>query len=83
MKYPKEETYSMDRHQFENGLLKFSFNAGSRAQTLTVEIGNATAALNAADANDLLDWLYQNRDTLFQLAYMSPDKPDGKTGSDK
>jgi hypothetical protein len=69
----------MDKRQFENGLLKFSFNAGSRKQTLIVEIGNATAALNAAEANDLLDWLYQNRDTLFQLAYMPPDKPKPDT----
>lgn len=62
----------MNIRQFEDGLLKVTFDAVNKQQTITIEIGNATATLDAATANDLLDWLYQQRDSLFQLAYMSP-----------
>jgi len=61
----------MNIRQFEDGLLKLTFDAVNRQQTITIEIGNATATLDAATANDLLDWLYQQPDTLFQLAHTS------------
>ncbi len=62
----------MNIRQFEDGPLKVTFDAANRQQAITIEIGNATAILDAGTANDLLDWLYQQRESLFHLAQPSP-----------
>ncbi len=47
--------------------LQISFDPTSAKQTVTIAIGDKAVTLDATEANDLLEWLYQKRDTLFQL----------------
>ncbi len=47
--------------------LQISFDPKSKEQTTTITIGEKVVTLNATETNDLLEWLYQKRDTLFQL----------------
>lgn len=46
--------------------LQISFDPKSKEQTVTITIGDKTVPLDATETNDLLEWLYQKRDTLFQ-----------------
>ena len=47
--------------------LVVTFDPTSAKQTIAVTIRDKTVHLDATEANDLLEWLYQKRDTLFQL----------------
>jgi hypothetical protein len=47
--------------------LRLTFDPTNAKQTVAVTIRDKTVHLDASEANDLLEWLYQKRDTLFQL----------------
>jgi hypothetical protein len=47
--------------------LQISFDPSNAKQTVSVTIRDKVVHLDATEANDLLEWLYQKRDTLFQL----------------
>jgi hypothetical protein len=46
--------------------LTLTFDPTSAKQTVAVTIQGKVVTLDATEANDLLEWLYQKRDTLFQ-----------------
>ena len=47
--------------------LRLTFDPQNAKQTVAVTIRDKTVHLDATEANDLLEWLYQKRDLLFQL----------------
>jgi hypothetical protein len=57
----------MDNQPYHKEPLTLTFDPTSAKQTVTVAIRDMTVHLDATEANDLLEWLYQKRDTLFQL----------------
>jgi len=60
-----------ERISFQDGsiTLSLSINRESRDHVLRVQCGGNTAALSAQDALNLLQWLYEHRDTLRDAAH--------------
>jgi hypothetical protein len=46
--------------------LVLTFDPSNAKQTVAVTIRDKVVTLDATEANNLLEWLYQKRDTLFQ-----------------
>ncbi len=61
--------------EFDNGI-KFSLATmhQDKAHALLVCNGNESSVLSASDALDLLDWLYQQRSELYELAHAPTDE---------
>lgn len=47
--------------------LRLTFDPTNAKQTVAVTIRDKTVTLDATESNDLLSWLYDRRDLLFQL----------------
>jgi hypothetical protein len=56
----------MTQEPYHKDQLQISFDPKSKEQTTIITIGDKAVTLNATETNDLLEWLYQKRDTLFQ-----------------
>jgi hypothetical protein len=52
---------------FVKDRLQLTFDPKSKEKTTTITIGEQAVTLDAAEANDLLEWLYQKRDRFWQL----------------
>lgn len=57
----------MDYPPYHKEPLTLTFHPESPSRTITVTIPDKTIYLDATEANDLLEWLYQKRDLFFQL----------------
>ena len=57
----------MDLEPYRKEPLVLTFDPRNAKQTVAVTIRDKTVYLDATEANDLLEWLYRKRDTLFQL----------------
>ena len=60
-----------ERISFQDGsiTLSLSINRESREHILRVQCGGNTATLGAQNALNLLQWLYEHRDTLLDAAH--------------
>ncbi len=54
--------------KFEAKELVTTFDETSKEKTVSITIADKTVNLSATEANDLLEWLYQKRDTFFRLS---------------
>jgi hypothetical protein len=54
--------------KFEAKELVTTFDETSKEETVSITITDKTVKLSATEANDLLEWLYQRRDTFFRLS---------------
>src|SRR6266566_9726352 len=55
--------------QHKSHVLTFSSNPNSRENTVNVLLAGSSITLDAAESNELLLWLYEKRDTFFQLEH--------------
>ena len=67
-----------ERITFQDGpiTLSLSIDRESREHILRVQCGGNTGALGAQDALNLLQWLYEHRDTLLDAAHPEIEKQE-------
>jgi len=67
-----------DRISFQDGpiTLSLSIEPEKREHILRVQCGGTTATLGAQEAINLLQWLYEHRDTLLEAAHPEIEKQE-------
>jgi hypothetical protein len=56
----------MDQETYTKDQLQITFHPTSQEQVVTIALEDKSVQLNATEANNLLEWLYQKRDIFFQ-----------------